>query len=188
MKMKTEGFVVWLTGYSCSGKTTISAALEEELRKCKIPCERLDGDVIRENLSKGLSFSKEDRDINVMRIGFVAELLARHGVGVIVSAISPYRSARDQIRQKVRNFIEVFVQCSLHECERRDIKGLYAKARKGDIKSFTGVDDPYEEPLNPEIICNTESETVDDSVYSILLYLENILNIRALFHFPTSGI
>jgi adenylylsulfate kinase len=146
--------------------------LYTELYERQISCEVLDGDVVREHLSRGLSFSQEDRNINILRIGFVAELLSRNGVGVIVSAISPYNNARHQVRQKIENFIEVYVKCPIEECERRDVKGLYEKARKGLITSFTGIDDPYEEPLQPEVVCCTDQETVQHSVDKILRYLE----------------
>lgn len=170
--MKAEGFTVWLTGLSGAGKSTIAEMLHWKLQERLLPCEMLDGDIIRENLSKGLSFSRKDRDINVMRIGFVAELLSRNGVAVIVSAISPYNNARNRVRQKIKNFIEVYVKCPIEECERRDVKGLYKKARTGIIKSFTGIDDPYEEPLQPEVTCFTDRETVAGSVEKILQYLE----------------
>lgn len=165
--MKT-GFTIWLTGYSGSGKTTISAQLYQFMLDKNIPCEVLDGDLIRQNLSKGLSYSKEDRCENILRIGFVAEMLSRHGVCVIVSAISPYRDARNLVRDKIKNFIEVHVRCSIEECERRDVKGLYKKAKLGEISNFTGISDPYEDPINPEIVCDTESESIEDSVLKIL--------------------
>ncbi|OMP77245.1 adenylyl-sulfate kinase [[Flexibacter] sp. ATCC 35208] len=177
--MKTEGFTIWLTGLSGAGKSTIAEMLHREFLERQLPCETLDGDVVREHLSKGLSFSREDRDINVMRIGFVANLLARHGVVVIVSAISPYNDARNLVRQRIDNFIEVYVKCPIEECERRDVKGLYKKARTGVIKSFTGIDDPYEEPLQPEVICYTDHETVEHSVEKILHYLERAEYISA---------
>jgi len=166
-----KGFTIWLTGYSGAGKTTISGLLQKNLLEKCIACEVLDGDIIRQNLSKGLTFSKEDRCLNILRIGFVAEMLTRHGVCVIVSAISPYRCARDTVREKIGNFVEVHIKCSINECERRDTKGLYKKAKDGEIKNFTGIDDPYEDPINPEIVCDTESETVEESVAHILTWL-----------------
>ncbi|MEG4283292.1 adenylyl-sulfate kinase [Microcoleus sp. A006_D1] len=173
MKMD-KGFILWFTGLSGSGKTTISKALEPELkaRGCKV--EILDGDVVRTNLSKGLGFSKEDRDTNIRRIGFVANLLSRNGIVAITAAISPYRAIRDEIRAIEPNFVEVYVKAPLEVCESRDVKGLYAKARAGEIKGFTGVDDAYEEPLNPEIVCYTEGESVEESVKKVLSKLEEL--------------
>ncbi|MEG3922822.1 adenylyl-sulfate kinase [Microcoleus sp. K1-B6] len=169
-----KGFILWFTGLSGSGKTTITKALEPELkaRGCKV--EILDGDVVRTNLSKGLGFSQEDRDTNIRRIGFVAHLLSRNGVAAMTAAISPYRAIRDEIRAMEPNFVEVYITAPLEVCEGRDVKGLYAKARAGEIKGFTGIDDPYEEPLNPEIICYTERETVEESVKKVLSKLEEL--------------
>jgi len=169
-----KGFILWFTGLSGSGKTTITKALEPELkaRGCKV--EILDGDVVRTNLSKGLGFSQEDRDTNIRRIGFVANLLSRNGVVAITAAISPYRAIRDEIRAMEPNFVEVYVTAPLEVCEGRDVKGLYAKARAGEIKGFTGIDDPYEEPVNPEIICYTERESVEESVKKVLTKLEQL--------------
>ncbi|MEG3901106.1 MULTISPECIES: adenylyl-sulfate kinase [unclassified Microcoleus] len=169
-----KGFILWFTGLSGSGKTTITKALEPELkaRGCKV--EILDGDVVRTNLSKGLGFSQEDRDTNIRRIGFVAHLLSRNGVAVMTAAISPYRAIRDEIRAMEPNFVEVYITAPLEVCEGRDVKGLYAKARAGEIKGFTGIDDPYEEPLNPEIICYTERESVEESVKKVLTKLEQL--------------
>ena len=168
-----KGFILWFTGLSGSGKTTITKALEPELkaRGCKV--EILDGDVVRTNLSKGLGFSQEDRDTNIRRIGFVAHLLSRNGVATMTAAISPYRAIRDEIRAMEPNFVEVYVTAPLEVCEGRDVKGLYAKARAGEIKGFTGIDDPYEEPVNPEIICYTERESVEESVKKVLTKLES---------------
>lgn len=159
-----KGFTIWLTGYSGSGKTTIATALQERLTQHAIASEILDGDSIRQHLSKGLGFSKEDRCENIRRIGFVAALLSKNGICVIVSAISPYASARDEVRTSIPNFIEVHINCSLDECERRDCKGLYKKARSGEITHFTGISDPYEAPVNPEIICDTENNSISESV------------------------
>ncbi|MEG4043163.1 MULTISPECIES: adenylyl-sulfate kinase [unclassified Microcoleus] len=169
-----KGFILWFTGLSGSGKTTITKALEPELkaRGCKV--EILDGDVVRTNLSKGLGFSQEDRDTNIRRIGFVAHLLSRNGVAVMTAAISPYRAIRDEIRAMEPNFVEVYITAPLEVCEGRDVKGLYAKARAGEIKGFTGIDDPYEEPLNPEIICYTERESVEESAKKVLSKLEEL--------------
>lgn len=167
-----RGCVVWLTGLPSSGKSTIAEALEAELRARGEKVELLDGDVVRENLSKGLGFSKEDRDTNIRRIGFVAHLLARNGVKVICAAISPYREVRDEIRQLAGDFIEVYVSTSLALCETRDVKGLYQKARSGQIRGFTGVDDPYEPPLSPEIEISTSDESPEDSAARISKELE----------------
>ncbi len=169
-----KGFILWFTGLSGSGKTTLTKALEPELkaRGCKV--EILDGDVVRTNLSKGLGFSQEDRDTNIRRIGFVAHLLSRNGVATMTAAISPYRAIRDEIRAMEPNFVEVYVTAPLEVCEGRDVKGLYAKARAGEIKGFTGIDDPYEEPVNPEIICYTERESVEESVKKVLIKLEQL--------------
>lgn len=170
--MATKGVTLWFTGLSGAGKTTISREVERELRSRNCPVEVLDGDVVRTHLSKGLGFSKEDRDINIRRIGFVASLLSRNGVIAITAAISPYRAIRDEVREMTENFIEIYVSASLEVCEQRDVKGLYAKARAGEIKSFTGIDDPYEPPLNPEIICDTAAETVAESTAKVLQKLE----------------
>ncbi len=167
-----RGFTVWFTGLSGAGKTTIARALEPELLARGLKVESLDGDVIRTNLSKGLGFSKEDRDTNILRIGFVAHLLSRNGVAVLASAISPYRDIRDQVRSQIGDFVEVFVSCPLDELVRRDVKGLYEKALRGEIQNFTGVSDPYEEPVNPEVIVHTERETVEESLSKVIAALE----------------
>lgn len=168
-----RGFTLWFTGLSGAGKTTIAHAIEPILRERGLKVEILDGDVVRTNLSKGLGFSKEDRDTNILRIGFVAHLLSRNGVAVITAAISPYREIRDQVRAQIGDFIEVYVKCPIEELVRRDVKGLYEKALKGEIQNFTGVSDPYEEPLNPEVIVETDRETVEESVAKILAVLES---------------
>jgi adenylylsulfate kinase len=168
-----KGFTLWFTGLSGAGKTTISQLVESELRDRGSRIEVLDGDVVRENLSKGLGFSKEDRDTNIRRIAFVADLLSRNGVPVITAAISPYREIRDEAREVMGDrFIEVFVKASVEICAERDVKGLYEKAFKGEIKEFTGVSDPYEPPLNPELTLDTEHETAEDSAGRILSLLE----------------
>jgi adenylyl-sulfate kinase len=168
-----KGFTLWFTGLSGAGKTTISRHLEEELRGRGSQLEILDGDIVRENLSKGLGFSKEDRDTNVRRIAFVADLLSRNGVPVITAAISPYKEIRDEARELMGDrFIEVFVKASVDTCAERDVKGLYEKAFKGEIKEFTGVSDPYEEPERPEFVCDTENETPEESAEKLLAYLE----------------
>jgi adenylylsulfate kinase len=168
-----KGFTLWFTGLSGAGKTTISGHLEKQLRERGSKLEILDGDIVRENLSKGLGFSKEDRDTNVRRIAFVADLLSRNGVPVITAAISPYREIRDEARELMGDrFVEVFVKASVDTCADRDVKGLYAKAFSGEIKEFTGVSDPYEEPENPEVVCDTESETAEESAEKLIAYLE----------------
>jgi adenylylsulfate kinase len=166
--MKQRGVTVWMTGFSGAGKSTITDALAKELIERGYDIEVLDGDVMRENLTKGLGFSKEDRDANLRRIGFVAELLTRHNVIVIVPVISPYRAMREEMREKIGSFIEVFVNAPLGVCEERDVKGLYKRARAGEIKMFTGIDDPYEPPINPEIECRTDLETLDESVTKMI--------------------
>lgn len=172
--MSEQGFTIWFTGLSGAGKTTLSRRVEAILRERGQHVEVLDGDVIRTNLSKGLGFSKEDRDTNILRIAFVAGLLARNGVAVITAAISPYRNVREQARQNLGRFVEVYTKCSIDELVRRDVKGLYAKALRGEIQNFTGISDPYEEPLNPEVIVDSERETVDESVAKIVTRLEEL--------------
>ncbi len=172
--MEHKGVTIWFTGLSGAGKTTISREVEARLRAQGYKVEVLDGDVVRTHLTKGLGYSKEDRDENIRRIGFVAHLLTRNGVIVIVSAISPYRAIRDEIRAKIGNFVEVYVNAPLEVCEARDVKGLYKKARAGEIKMFTGIDDPYEPPLNPEIECRTDIETLEESVEKVLRGLEKL--------------
>lgn len=174
-KRMDRGFTIWFTGLSCSGKTTISKKVEEKLRKRGFnKIEILDGDDVRTNLSRGLGFSKEDRDINIKRIGFVCKLLSRNGVIAIAAAISPYREARDFNRREIRDFIEVYCKCPLEVCIQRDVKGLYKKALAGEIKNFTGIDDPYEEPLNPEVILMTDRETPDESANKVIAKLESL--------------
>jgi len=168
-----NGFCLWFTGLSGAGKTTITGILVDELRKRGAKLEVLDGDVVRENLSKGLGFSKEDRDTNIRRIAFVANLLSRNGVPVITAAISPYRDIRNEAREMMDGrFIEAYVKASVETCEERDVKGLYKKARTGEIKEFTGVSDPYEPPEDPELTLETETQTPEQSAQQILDYLE----------------
>ena len=171
--MSNKGFTVWFTGLSGAGKSTLSEALAPVLCQRGHKVEILDGDIVRTNLSKGLGFSKEDRDTNILRIGFVAHLLARNGVAVITAAISPYRDIRDQNRALIGDFIEVYAKCSIEELTRRDVKGLYEKALRGEIPNFTGVSDPYEEPLRPEVVIDSEAETVEESLGKIVAYLES---------------
>lgn len=180
MSERQQGFTIWLTGLSGAGKTTIAIALENELKARDLYIERLDGDTVREGLTRDLGFSKEDRDKNIERVSFVAKLLSRNGVGVIASFISPYREARANVRQQSTNFIEVYVNAPIEVCASRDVKGLYAKAFAGELKGFTGVDDPYEAPENPEIVVHTDQETVAESVEIIVAYLEAHALIRQL--------
>ncbi len=171
--MEQQGFTVWFTGLSGAGKTTIADAIEPLLRERGITkLEKLDGDVVRTHLSKGLGFSKEDRDTNIRRIGWVAEVLTRNGVCVLASAISPYREIRDEVRANIGSFVEVHVHCSLEELTRRDVKGLYEKAIRGEIKNFTGVSDPYEEPLNADVVVDSEKEELGESVAKVMAKLE----------------
>ena len=167
-----RGVTLWFTGLSGAGKSTLSNLLAEELRRRGSNVEILDGDEVRTNLSKGLGFSKEDRDTNIKRIGYVCKLLTRNGVVAISAAISPYREVRDFNREQIGNFIEIYVECSIEELTRRDVKGLYKKALAGEIKNFTGISDPYEAPLTPEIVVNSGTENVDQSLAKILAYLE----------------
>ena len=171
-----SGFVVWFTGLSGAGKSTLTELLAAELRERGHRVEVLDGDVVRTNLSKGLGFSKEDRDTNIRRIGFVANMLARNGVVAITAAISPYRSIRDENRALVESdgspFIEVYAAASVEECEARDVKGLYAEARAGKRPGFTGIDDPYEPPMRPEVVLATGVDPVDTSFGQLMGYLE----------------
>ena len=169
-----KGFTLWFTGLSGAGKTTISRLLEGHLRERGSKLEILDGDVVRENLSKGLGFSKEDRDTNIRRIAFVADLLSRNGVPVITAAISPYAEIRDEAHELMgERFIEVYVKASVDTCAERDVKGLYKKAFAGEIKEFTGVSDPYEVPENPAWVCDTENESPEESAQKLLEYLES---------------
>ncbi|HWR53316.1 MAG TPA: adenylyl-sulfate kinase [Bryobacteraceae bacterium] len=169
-----KGAIVWFTGLSGAGKTTLNEETARRLRERGLKVESLDGDMVRQNLTKGLGFSKEDRDENIRRIGFVAHLLARNGVIVLVSAISPYRAIRDEIRAKGSPFVEVFVNAPVEVCEQRDAKGLYKRARAGEIKGFTGVDDPYEAPVSPEVECRTDVESVAESVAKVMAALERL--------------
>ena len=169
-----RGFTVWFTGLSGAGKTTIAHQLERVLQKRGKRVELLDGDVVRTHLSKGLGFSKEDRDTNIRRIGFVCHLLSRNGVAAIGSAISPYREIRDEVRTEIGAFVEVYVKCPLEVLQERDVKGLYAKAMKGEIANFTGVSDPYEEPLNAEVVLETDKETEEESLARLVAKLEEL--------------
>lgn len=169
----TAGFTVWLTGLSGAGKTTIAIALATELRARERRVEILDGDVVRTNLSQGLGFTREDRDINVRRIGWVCELLTRNEVIAIAAAISPYRGIRDEVRARIGRFVEVYVEAPLEVLAKRDVKGLYAKADSGELSGLSGVDDPYEAPHDPDVVCSTGGgETVEQNVMKVLAKLE----------------
>jgi adenylyl-sulfate kinase len=167
------GCCLWFTGLSGAGKSTIAGIVVAELRARGHRVELLDGDEVREHLSKGLGFSKEDRDTNIRRIGWVAKVLARNGVVAVTAAISPYRALRDEMRAEIDNFVEVHVATTLEECEARDVKGLYAKARAGEIPEFTGVSDPYEPPENPEVRLVTAGHTPEESAAELLAWLES---------------
>ncbi len=173
--MEHAGFTIWFTGLSGAGKSTIARLVEKELRQRGMKVEVLDGDVVRTHLSKGLGFSKEDRDTNIRRIGWVCEVLSRNGVVAIGAAISPYRAIRDEIRARIPNFIEVYVQAPIDVLAERDVKGLYKKALAGEIANFTGVSDPYEPPLNPEVVCYSDGrETPEESAAKVVAKLEEM--------------
>ncbi len=172
--MSDTGFTLWFTGLSGSGKTTIAEIVQEEMIRRGLKVELLDGDVVRQHLSKGLGFSKEDRDTNIRRVGFVCKLLTRNGIVAIGSAISPYEAIRAENRAMIGNYVEVFVKCPLDVLVERDAKGLYKKALAGEIKNFTGVSDPYEEPENPEILVETDKETAEECAHKILVKLEEM--------------
>jgi len=165
---RERGAVMWFTGHSGSGKTTIAHIVEDKLVAAGVPVEILDGDVVRMNLSKGLGFSKEDRDTNIRRIAFVAHLLQRNGVFVITAAISPYRAIREEARAMIKDFVEIYADAPLDVCEERDVKGLYAKARAGEVKGVTGIDDPYEAPSGAEVVCKTDAETPEESAEKVI--------------------
>jgi len=175
----TKGFVVWFTGLSGAGKSTIATALKAELELRGRHVELLDGDEVRTHLSKGLGFSKEDRDTNIKRIAFVCGLLTRNGVICISAAIAPYREARDWARQQIGDFVEIYVKCPIDVCRQRDVKGLYKLVDEGKLKGFTGVDDPYEEPEHPELVIETDKETIEESVERIFAKLVEIGYLEA---------
>jgi adenylylsulfate kinase len=172
------GLTIWMTGLSGAGKTSISQIVAQKLQQDGMPIEVLDGDVMRESLTKGLGFSKEDRFTNIDRIAYVAD---RHGVIVIVPVISPYQEMRENARKKIGRFVEVYVNAPLEVCEQRDVKGLYKKARTGEIKGFTGIDDPYEEPSDPDIVCYTAEETCNQSAEKILNFIDSIVNHHPIY-------
>lgn len=172
-----KGFVLWFTGLPASGKTTIANRVFKILKKRGLKVERLDGDAMRRSINRNLGFYKEDRVRNIEIAAFVAELLSKHGIGVIASFISPYRKQREKIRKKIKNFIEIFCNCPIEVCKKRDKKNLYQKAEEGKIKNFTGISDPYEIPKKPEIELKTDKESIKDSVNKVINYLKykNIL-------------
>jgi adenylylsulfate kinase len=174
LRLEQKGLTVWFTGLSGAGKTTISRVVENELRSQGYKVEVLDGDELRQCLTKGLGFSKEDRDENIRRIGYVANLLTRNDIIVLVSTISPYRHIRSQMRLDIADFVEVYVNAPLEVCEQRDVKGLYQRVRKGEILNFTGIDDPYEAPLFPEVTCDTHLETIAESAGKVLSKMQEL--------------
>lgn len=174
LKVNRPVFTVWFTGLPCAGKTTLARMVADEVRRRGREVELLDGDVIRTNLSKGLGFTKEDRDENIRRMGFLCRLLCKHGVCVITAAVSPYRAVRDEVRASLSNFVEVYVKASVTTCVARDVKGLYKKALSGKITNFTGVDDPYEPPNAPEVLVETDNESPETSSTRILSKLEQL--------------
>lgn len=179
--MSQQGFTIWFTGLSGAGKSTLSEAIEQRLKQHGRNVEILDGDIVRTHLSKGLGFSREDRDTNIKRIAFVCSLLSRNGVACISAAIAPYREARAWARREVGNFVEVYVKCPLEVCRQRDVKGLYKLVDEGKITNFTGVDDPYEEPDNPELVVETDKETIEESVNRIFAKLVELGYLDASF-------
>ena len=168
------GFTLWFTGLPCSGKSAIADRLADILKERGLRVERLDGDIVRQSLTRDLGFSKADRDENIRRVTFVAKLLSRNGVAVLTSFVSPYREIRDESRKEIANFVEAYTKCSLETCIQRDVKGMYKKAMEGKIKEFTGISDPYEEPLNPEILVETDKETLEESTRKVLKRLEEL--------------
>jgi len=171
---KQKGFTAWFTGLPCCGKTTVADKVADILRSKGYKVERLDGDIVRKGLTSDLGFTKEDRDQNIKRVTFVAKLLTQNGVAVLATFVSPYRERRKKTRKEIGSFIEIYTKCPVKVCMQRDVKGMYKKALAGEIKNFTGVDDPYEEPTNPELVLNTDTETVEESVQKVLNTLEKL--------------
>lgn len=172
--MKQKGFTLWFTGLPCSGKSTIADVVAKELRKMGLKAERLDGDIIRKHLWKELGFSKEDRDENIRRAAFLAGLLTRNGIAVLTSFISPYRELRDYARREIGDFVEIYVKCPVEVCIQRDTRGMYQKALAGEIPNFTGVSDPYEEPLNPELVIESDKELLTESVTKVITKINEL--------------
>ena len=168
------GFTAWFTGLPCSGKTTVADRVAEILIESGLCVERLDGDIVRKGLTSDLGFSKEDRDENIRRVTFVAKLLSRNGVAVLATFVSPYRERRARTRNEIDDYVEIFTRCPVDSCIERDVKGMYKRALAGEIKDFTGIDDPYEEPENPELILDTDKETVEESAYKVLNMLKEL--------------
>jgi len=169
-----KGFTAWFTGLPCCGKTTVADKVAEILQSKGYKVERLDGDIVREYITSDLGFSKKDRDENLKRVSFVAKLLTRNGVAVLATFVSPYKERRNKLRKEIKDFVEIYVKCPVELCMKRDVKGMYKKALAGKIKNFTGVDDPYEEPENPELTIETDKETVDESVRKVLEKLSEL--------------
>jgi adenylyl-sulfate kinase len=169
-----KGFTLWFTGLPCSGKSAVANRVAEILRERGLKVERLDGDVVRQDLTRDLGFSRDDRNENIRRVTFVAKLLTRNGVAVLTSFISPYRDIRARSRQEIGNFIEVYAKCPLEVCIERDVKGMYKKAMRGEIKEFTGISDPYEEPENPEVLLETDKETLEESAQKVVRKLAEL--------------
>jgi len=174
LSVKDNGFTLWFTGLPCSGKSTIADTTAEELRQRGLKAERLDGDIIRKHLWKELGFSKEDRDENIRRAAFLAGLLTRNGIAVLTSFISPYRELRDYARREIGNFVEIYVKCPVEVCIQRDTRGMYKKALAGEIPNFTGVSDPYEEPLNPELVIDSDKESLTESVTKVMAKIKEL--------------
>ena len=172
--MEHKGFTLWFTGLPCSGKTVLANVVAEDLKKMGMKVERLDGDIVRKSLTRDLGFTEEDRNMNIERVTFVAKLLTRNGVAVLASFVSPYNQIRAYSREEIGDYILVYVKCSLEECEKRDVKNMYAKARVGKIKNFTGINHPFEEPDNPDIIVETDRQTVEESKKIILDALDSM--------------
>ncbi len=172
--MEHKGFTLWFTGLPCSGKTVIANEVAEDLKSRGMKVERLDGDIVRKSLTKDLGFTEEDRNMNIERVTFVAKLLTRNGVAVLASFVSPYNKIRAYSRNEIGDYILIYVKCPIVVCEQRDVKGMYAKARAGIIKNFTGIDHPFEEPDDPDIIIETDKQTVEESKEIILKTLESM--------------
>ncbi len=172
--MEHKGFTLWFTGLPCSGKTVLADAVAEALKEKGMKVERLDGDIVRKSLTKDLGFTEEDRNMNIERVTFVAKLLTRNGVAVLASFVSPYNKIRAYSRNEIGDYVLVYVKCTLDECENRDVKGMYAKARAGEIKDFTGIDHPFEEPNGADIIVETDTQTVEESKIIVLKDLDKM--------------